>query len=78
MMVRLTDCAANFTSMGIDVDAKGGWDTLRDRLNSMVPLVSSMYDSITDILAIEVEDGAVLPDLSAFGTVIVNDTATQG
>lgn len=72
MTITLINCGDKISTLGIDINAIGGWDQLRNQLNAKISLLSSGYDIDSQTITIEVEDGSLIPDLSMFGEVQTN------
>lgn len=77
MQIKLINCDTNLkTNFGIDMQAIGSYDRLVIELNNRLLCWAIEYDFIEDSIKFDVEDGTVIPDLSAFGEVQPYDSTS--
>jgi hypothetical protein len=78
MIIRLINVKNKLIPSGIILE-NGDNDRLTERLLSSIPSVplSWNYTNDNDTLRLDVPDGTAVPDLSAFGEVVV-DASTTG
>lgn len=71
MQITLINCRTKLQVQGIDLITGNGVDTLCMRLQEIVPCQSWGYSFQNDSLTIEASDGTAIPDMSAYGEVVV-------
>lgn len=72
MIITIINCKDKLLKLGLDIDAVGGWDNLRNLITTKLPNISCSYDCVDNVLSIEVDDNIILPDMSSFGEVQPN------
>lgn len=73
MIISLKNCYNNFLKMSIDINEIGAGEKLTEAISSKVDFLSWEYKYHDDILTITTDENTVIPDMSEFGEVIIDD-----